>query len=126
MIVVYDAHCGYAAGQSMRHDRRRLLRFASMQGDTGRQLLAQAGVKADDVDTMLFVREGRAWRDSAAVLRIAHVLGWPWRLAWMGWFIPVTLRDALYRWAARNRYRWFGRSATCILPPPDAAHRFLA
>ncbi|CAJ0688290.1 hypothetical protein LMG18102_00909 [Ralstonia mannitolilytica] len=128
MIVVYDAHCLLCSGAIqflLRHDRRRLLRFASMQGETGRQLLAQAGVNRDDVNTMLFVRDGRAWRESAAVLRIAHVLGWPWRLAWTGWFIPVTLRDALYRCVARNRYQWFGRSDTCILPPPGAAQRFL-
>ena len=59
------------------------------------------------------------------MLRILHVLGWPWRLAWVGWLIPAPLRDALYRCIARNRYRWFGRSDTCILPPPGAAQRFL-
>jgi predicted DCC family thiol-disulfide oxidoreductase YuxK len=94
----------------LRHDRRRLLRFASMQA-------RRAGVNPDDVDTMLSLRDGRAWRESAAVL--------PWRLALMGWFIPVTLRDALYRCVARNPYQWFGRSDTCILPPPGAAQRFL-
>ncbi|MBA9843546.1 MAG: thiol-disulfide oxidoreductase DCC family protein [Ralstonia sp.] len=128
MIVVYDAHCLLCSGSIqflLRHDRQGLLRFASMQGQTGRQLLAQAGVNPDDVDTVLFVRDGRAWRESAAILRILHALGWPWRLAWIGWLIPATLRDALYRRVARNRYRWFGRSDTCILPPPGAAQRFL-
>ncbi|ANJ72798.1 thiol-disulfide oxidoreductase DCC family protein [Ralstonia insidiosa] len=128
MIVVYDAHCLLCSGFTqflLRHDRQGVLRFASMQGATGRQLLAQAGVDPDDVDTVLFVRDGHAWRESAAVLRILHVLGWPWRLAWIGWLMPVPLRDALYRCVARNRYRWFGRSDTCILPPPGAAQRFL-
>lgn len=128
MIVVYDAHCLLCSGFTqflLRHDRQGVLRFASMQGEIGRQLLAQAGVNPDDVDTMLFVRDGHAWRESAAVLRILHVLGWPWRFAWAGWLIPVPLRDALYRCVARNRYRWFGRSDACILPPPDVAQRFL-
>jgi len=83
MIVVYDAHCLLCSGSIqflLRHDRQGLLRFASMQGQTGRQLLAQAGVNPDDVDTVLFVRDGRAWRESAAVLRILHALGWPWAL----------------------------------------------
>ncbi|ANH72165.1 hypothetical protein ACS15_2265 [Ralstonia insidiosa] len=128
MIVVYDAHCLLCSGFTqflLRHDRKGVLRFASMQGATGRQLLAQAGVDRDDVDTVLFVRHGHAWRESAAVLRILHVLGWPWRLAWVGWLVPKPLRDALYRCVARNRYRWFGRSDACILPPPGAAQRFL-
>ncbi|WP_426393880.1 thiol-disulfide oxidoreductase DCC family protein [Ralstonia sp. R-29] len=128
MIVVYDAHCLLCSGSIqflLRHDRQGVLRFASMQGETGRRLLTQAGVNPDDVNTVLFVRGGHAWRESAAVLRILHTLGWPWRLAWVGGLIPAPLRDALYRGVARNRYRWFGRSETCIVPPPDAAQRFL-
>lgn len=128
MIVVYDAQCLLCSSSIhflLRHDRRGELRFASMQGETGQRLLAQAGVNPDEVDTVLFVRDGHVWRESAAVLRILHVLGWPWRLAWIGWLVPATLRDALYRRVARNRYRWFGRSDTCILPPPGAAQRFL-
>jgi predicted DCC family thiol-disulfide oxidoreductase YuxK len=78
MIVVYDAHCLLCSGFTqflLKHDRQGVLRFASMQGTTGRQLLAQAGVDPDDVDTVLFVRNGHAWCESAAVLRILHVLG---------------------------------------------------
>ena len=61
MIVVYDAHCLLCSGSIqflLRHDRQGVLRFASMQGKTGRQLLARAGVNPDDVNTVLFVRDG--------------------------------------------------------------------
>ncbi|AEG69532.1 thiol-disulfide oxidoreductase DCC family protein [Ralstonia solanacearum] len=128
MIVVFNAQCLLCSGFTrflLKHDRQGALRFASMQGETGRALLYAAGVDPDDVNTVLFVRDGHAWRESAAVLRILHVLGWPWRLAWLGWLVPRPARDAFYRWVARNRYRWFGRSDNCILPPPGAAQRFL-
>ena len=62
MIVVYDAHCLLCSGSIqflLRHDRQGALRFASMQGETGRRLLAQAGVNPNDVDTVLFVRDGQ-------------------------------------------------------------------
>ncbi len=88
MIVVFDAQCLLCSGFArflLKHDRRGVLRFASMQGETGRALLRAAGVDPEDVDTVLFVRDGRAWRESAAALRILHALGWPWRLAWLGW-----------------------------------------
>jgi predicted DCC family thiol-disulfide oxidoreductase YuxK len=65
------------------------------------------------------------WQQSAAILRVAHGLGWPWRCAWIAWLVPAPLRDALYRWVARNRYWMFGRSDTCLLPPRDHASRFL-
>jgi predicted DCC family thiol-disulfide oxidoreductase YuxK len=56
---------------------------------------------------------------------VLHGLGWPWRLAWVAWLIPRPLRDGLYRWLARNRYRWFGRSDQCMVPDPQVAARFL-
>ncbi|HEY8357077.1 MAG TPA: DCC1-like thiol-disulfide oxidoreductase family protein, partial [Ramlibacter sp.] len=58
-------------------------------------------------------------------LRVLHALGWPWRMAWVGWIVPAPLRDAAYRLVARNRYAIFGRSESCLLPPPEQAARFL-
>jgi predicted DCC family thiol-disulfide oxidoreductase YuxK len=93
VIVVFDAQCLLCNGWVqflLRHDRKGVLRFASIQGAAGQQLL-----------------------------------GWPWRLAWLGWVVPSGVRDPLYRLVARNRYRVFGRTEVCILPPPDHAARFL-
>ena len=109
----------------LRHDRQRVFRFASMQGNAGRGLLAQAGLKVDGLQTLLLVDGQRSWQHTAAILRVLDALGWPWRLAWIGWLAPVFLRDALYRWVARNRYWMFGRSERCLTPPPDHAARFL-
>ena len=79
MIVVYDAHCLLCSGSIqflLRHDRQGVLRFASMQGNTGRQLLAQAGVNPDDVDTVLFVRGGKAPPSCASCMCLAGRGGW--------------------------------------------------
>jgi predicted DCC family thiol-disulfide oxidoreductase YuxK len=74
---------------------------------------------------LLLVDGDRTWQHSAAILRVLHALGWPWRAAWLAWPIPAPLRDAAYRLVARNRYAWFGRTEVCLVPPPDAAVRFL-
>jgi predicted DCC family thiol-disulfide oxidoreductase YuxK len=128
MIVVFDAQCLLCNGWVqflLRHDHQRSFKFASIQGAVGRQLLARNGLKVDGLETLLLVDEPRTWQHSAAIFRVLHALGWPWRLAWLAWLIPSFLRDPLYRLVARNRYRIFGRSETCILPPPDHAARFL-
>lgn len=128
MIVVFDAQCLLCDGWVrflLRHDRRRALRFASIQGTNGRALLGRAGLQIDGLQTLLLVDGDRSWQHTAAILRVLHALGWPWRLAWAAWLIPAPLRDALYRWLARNRYRWFGRSDVCLMPSPDHAQRFL-
>ncbi|MCW7538168.1 DCC1-like thiol-disulfide oxidoreductase family protein [Aquabacterium sp. A7-Y] len=129
MIVVFDAHCLLCSGWVqflVKHDRAGRLRFASMQGDTGRALLQAAGLRVDaGLDTLLVLDGQRSWQHTAAILRVLHALGWPWRLAWAGWIVPAPLRDALYRAIARRRYRLFGCSDRCMMPPPGQAGRFL-
>jgi predicted DCC family thiol-disulfide oxidoreductase YuxK len=129
MIVVFDAECLLCNGSVrflLRHDRRHVFRFASMQGRAGGALLARHGLQAGDgLQTMLLVEGARSWQDSAAVIRVLGALGGPWRLVWLAWPIPAPLRDAAYRWLARNRFRLFGRSEVCAVPPPGQAARFL-
>ena len=128
MIVVFDTQCLLCDGWVrflLRHDKRRMLRFASIQGKGGKALLARAGLKVEGLQTLLLVDGERTWQHTSAILRVLHALGWPWRLAWSAWLVPAPLRDALYRWLARHRYRWFGRSEVCLMPPADHAQRFL-
>lgn len=128
MIVVFDAQCLLCNGWVqflLRHDRKGRIRFASMQGATGGQLLADAGLTVNGLQTLLVVDQGRSWQHTAAILRVLHELGWPWRLAWAGVVVPAPLRDVIYRWVARNRYRFWGRSALCMVPPQSSADRFL-
>jgi predicted DCC family thiol-disulfide oxidoreductase YuxK len=128
MIVVFDGQCLLCNGWVqflLRHDRAQRIRFASIQGTAGQRLLAQAGLQIDGLQTLLVIDGERSWQHTAAILRVLHALGWPWRLAWVGWLVPAPLRDALYRWAARNRYRIWGRSDSCMVPSPETAARFL-
>ncbi len=128
MIIVFDAQCLLCDGWVqflLKHDRKGVFQFASIQGETGQALLARAGLKVEGLQTLLLVDGTKTWQHTAAILRVLNRLGWPWRLAWVGWLVPAPLRDALYRWIARNRYRMFGRSESCLLPPPEFASRFL-
>jgi predicted DCC family thiol-disulfide oxidoreductase YuxK len=128
MIVMFDGQCLLCNGWVqflLRHDTAGRIRFASIQGTAGQQLLAQAGLQIDGLQTLLVIDGERSWQHTAAILRVLHALGWPWRLAWVCWLVPAPLRDALYRLVARNRYRIWGRSDTCMVPSPEVAARFL-
>lgn len=127
-IVVFDGQCLLCNGWVrflLRHDRRGRLRYASIQGRTGQQLLADAGLRVEGLQTLLLVEDGRSWQHTGAIIRLLDRLGGPWRLAWLVWCVPAPLRDALYRLVARNRYRWFGKSQACMLPQPGERDRFL-
>jgi predicted DCC family thiol-disulfide oxidoreductase YuxK len=128
MIIVFDAQCLLCNGWVqflLKHDHRGVFQFASIQGESGRALLAKAGLEVSNLQTLLLVDGDRSWQHTAAILRVLHALGWPWRAAWVGWLVPSPIRDAAYRLVARNRYGLFGRSETCLMPPRDHAARFL-
>ena len=128
MIIVFDAQCLLCSRSVqflLRHDKKDVFQFASIQGKTGAALLMNAGLSVDGLQTMLLCDDGRVWEQSAALLRVLHGLGWPWRFAWVAWLVPAPLRDSAYRVVARNRYRLFGRTETCLIPPKNFVARFL-
>lgn len=127
-VIVFDGVCVLCSGWVrflLRVDRKQRYRFAAMQSASGQTLLARHGLDAHDPLSFLLVTQDGAYTDSDAILRVLDGLGGAWRLARIARLVPRALRDPLYRLVARNRYRWFGRRATCLLPTPDIAARFL-
>ncbi|HYH81787.1 MAG TPA: thiol-disulfide oxidoreductase DCC family protein [Longimicrobium sp.] len=127
-LVLYDGQCGlcnHSVQLIIRHDRRGRFRFAALQSDAGQALLARHGLAADVIDTVVLVDGGRAFTRSRAALRIAGGMDAPWPLLRAFAIVPRPLADVVYDFVARNRYRWFGRSDACMLPPPEVRARFL-
>lgn len=128
MIVVFDAQCLLCNSWVqflLRHDRSGVFKFASIQSEAGKRLLAEAGLEVKGLQTLLLVDGKRTWRHTAAIFRVLDALGWPWRLAWIAWLVPSLVRDPLYRLIAKNRYLIFGRAPTCMIPAPEHKGRFL-
>jgi predicted DCC family thiol-disulfide oxidoreductase YuxK len=127
-IIVFDAECLLCSANAqflLNRDRRGHFLLASMQGEAGTALYRRFGIDPADPDTLIVVEGDRVRRDSDAILAIWAGLGWPWRAATMFRLVPRVLRDLVYRWVARNRYRLFGRRDTCWLPDPAFRDRML-
>jgi predicted DCC family thiol-disulfide oxidoreductase YuxK len=127
-VVLFDGVCGLCnrfVDFALRRDRAGRLRFAALQSPPGRALLAGAGLDPEALDSVVLVRGGRVYRESAAALRVLAELGLPWSLAAAGLAVPAPLRDAVYRFVARRRYAWFGRRDGCRVPTPAERARFL-
>jgi predicted DCC family thiol-disulfide oxidoreductase YuxK len=107
-------------------DRHGRFRFAALQSAPGQKLLAQCGLSQSTFDSFVLVDAGRCYTESSAALHLATGLGGLWRLMALFWVVPRPFRDAVYRWVARNRYRWFGRRESCLLPTPEMRSRFLS
>lgn len=130
-IILFDGVCNLCNGFVqfvIRHDPQERFRFAALQSPGGQALLAAHGhaplAPLADPDSVVLLADGHFYTRSTAILHIARRLGGGWRLAEMGWLLPRPWRDALYRFVARHRYRWFGRQQSCWLPTPALQARF--
>lgn len=151
-ILFFDGVCGLCnrfVDLMLRADRQDRFRYAPLQGETARRMLgvddeagdqgdgagpldsSEAGAprsgypRTDDPQSFVFLENNRRFEQSNAVLHALGRLGGPWRLTALLYVFPRPLRDLIYRFVARNRYRWFGKSDECRLPTPEERDRFL-
>ena len=129
-IVLFDGVCNLCSSAVrfiVERDPRRHFKFASIQSDAGKKLMTEHGIALPEGDptSIVLVEDGRAFERSAAALRIARRLRFPWSLAWSFVVVPRFVRDAVYDFVARHRYRWFGKKDVCMVPTPELRARFL-
>ena len=96
-----------------------------VQGETAAELRAERDDFPEGLETFVFWDDGEIRVRSRAALYASRLLGWPWSWGRFLLFIPRFISDAVYRFVARNRIKWFGRTESCWLPPQDQRHRFL-
>lgn len=99
--------------------------MASLQSEAGQQLLADYGLPTDDFDSFVLIENGQAFTQSTAALRVAKGLGGIWQLLYTFVLIPAPVRNAVYDFVAKNRYKWFGKKDQCWMPTPEFKSRFL-
>ena len=128
-IILFDGVCNLCNGAVrfiIKRDRFGKFRFASLQSDAGRALLEQNGVTHWGTDSIVYIpQQGDAFSESSAVLYILKELGRGWQLLFPLIHLPTFLRDGIYRFIARNRYRWFGKKEKCMLPSDTTRSRFI-
>ena len=127
-VVLFDGVCNLCNGFVqfvLPRDPEGKYRFASLQSDVGRELLADHDLPTDELESIVLIEDGEAYVKSAAVIRIATGLGGAYRLLAPFRHVPRSVRDRVYDFVADNRYRWFGRKDRCMMPSGDAESRFL-
>lgn len=128
-LLLYDGECGLCA-RSVRfvlaRERGDELRFAALQSDLGKGVLTGAGLDPEALSSLVYVDvDGDVHTESGGALRVARHLRLPWRWGRVFLAVPPFLRDAVYRFIAERRYRWFGTSESCPLPTPAQSARFV-
>jgi predicted DCC family thiol-disulfide oxidoreductase YuxK len=118
-VVVFDGICNVCSGWVRFLERHRIeppFKLVAMQSTQGKLLLEEYGIDPEDPATFLVLDQGRQFTQSDGAIHVISALGGVWSLFEAARVIPKAWRDSIYRLLARNRYRWFGRRATCYLP----------
>lgn len=127
-IVLFDGVCHLCNGSVnfiIKHDPDSRFRFAPIQTPIGEELMRRHHLSTETMDTVVLIEGGKAYTRSTAALRIARRLSGLWPAAYIFVVVPRLIRDAVYKVVARNRYRWFGKSESCMMPTPEVRARFL-
>ncbi|RJE90510.1 DUF393 domain-containing protein [Paenibacillus sp. 1011MAR3C5] len=127
-IVLIDGECHlcqHITRYLIEHDKKRAFSFATLQSAAGQRLLRQGGLNTDDWDSFVLYENERFYMNSGAALRVLKGLG-GWRSMLYAFIaVPAPLRDAVYRWVARNRHRFGGGAPSCLMPTPEVLSRFV-
>jgi predicted DCC family thiol-disulfide oxidoreductase YuxK len=127
-IILYDGVCHLCNGvinYILPRDKKRHFKFSPLQSETGQALLHKFNLPTDDYDSFVLVEGENVYQRSSAAIRVMQGMGFPYNLGGILWILPRPIRDALYNWVAKNRYKWFGQYDSCLMPTPDIKERFL-
>lgn len=128
-ILLFDGVCNLCNGFVqfvIRRDPQAKFRFAALQSEVGQQLLREANMPTDELSTVVLYENGRFYTHSSVPLRVVKKFGGAWPLLYGLVIVPKMIRDGVYNWIARNRYRWFGKQESCMIPTPELKARFLS
>lgn len=126
-IILFDGVCNlcqFGVQFIVKRDPDAYFHFASLQGATGQRLLAEHQI-SPDLDSFIYISDTKVYNKSAAALRVARHLRGAWKIFYLFIILPRPIRDKMYEIIARNRYTWFGKQETCMLPSPELKSRFL-
>ena len=128
-ILLFDGHCNFCNAWVrliVRRDTAKNILFAPLQSSVGRKMLEENKIDVNYTESLVFFEEERYSVSSTAALRIYSYLdGWERHLKILT-VLPLSLRDALYHFIAKYRYKWFGRSEQCMIPSQELRERFLS
>lgn len=128
-IILFDGICNLcdsAVQFVIQHDKKDVFRFVALQSELGREILKHIGINPDNMYSIILYEPGIAYYSkSSAAIQIAKHLGGFWHFGTVFKIIPNGLRNQLYDYVAKNRYKWYGKKESCMIPTPELKAKFL-
>ena len=129
-VIFFDGECNLCNSSVqfvIRHDNKKLFRFAALQSEPGKRVigkLTENGAKIPD--SFILQYKNKYYTRSSAALMICRLMGGVWQTLYGFMVIPPFIRNSIYDFVSRNRYKWFGKQNECMIPTPELVDRFLS
>jgi predicted DCC family thiol-disulfide oxidoreductase YuxK len=127
-IVLFDGVCNLcnnAIDFIITRDKKNRFKVGALQEIASKNILKDYQINEEYLDSLIYIHKNQVYYKSRAALEIAKNLNRLWPLLYVFIIIPSFLRNPIYDWIARNRYKWFGKKETCRLPTGDEKRKFL-
>lgn len=128
-IILFDGVCNLCNNSVqfvIKRDKKNIFRYAALQSEVGQKLTKERGIDTSTVDSIILIEPGVAYyTKSTAALEIGKTFGGGYKVLGLFQWIPETLRNWVYDFVARNRYKWFGKREECMVPTPELKAKFL-
>ena len=127
-IILFDGICNFcnsAINFTIKRDKKKQIKFAPLQSEAGQKLLKEYRLPVNEFESFVLIENNKALTKSTAALAVCKHLKGAWPLCYGLIIIPSFIRNAVYDFIARNRYKWFGSKDACMIPTPDIRARFL-
>ncbi|MFZ3274008.1 MAG: DCC1-like thiol-disulfide oxidoreductase family protein [Lutibacter sp.] len=127
-IILFDGVCNLCNASVnfvIKHDKKAQFLFASFQSDAAKEILLQFNLENLNLDSIVLIDDGKIYEKSTAILRIARHLNYGFKSLYFFIVIPKSVRDWLYSYIAKNRYKFFGKRESCMVPSLELKNRFL-
>jgi predicted DCC family thiol-disulfide oxidoreductase YuxK len=126
-VILFDGVCNYCnrmVNFAIRHDKKAKLKFAPLQSAVAAQLRQQYNIPLS-ADTVILIDNEKPYTYANAAIRVCKYLDWPAKAMYAFVIVPSFISQPIYKWIARNRYKWFGKKDTCMIPTANVKNRFL-
>lgn len=125
--MLFDGECNFCDSSVqfiIKRDPKKVFQFASLQSDIGKGLLNQYNAP-ESLDSFVLIEGDKYFLQSTAALKVCKDLKGAYKLLYVFVIIPKPIRNLVYQFIAKNRYKWFGKSDSCRIPSPEDRQRFL-
>ena len=127
-VILFDGVCNLCNASVqfiIKRDKKQIFRFAALQSQFGQKVVDSFNLSDKKIDSVILLENNSVKIKSDAALRIAKQLGGIYSLLYVFIILPKFIRNSVYDFIARNRYSWFGKQESCMIPTPELKRLFI-